>query len=126
MVAKLVGQSASDKAVELGLRALPITLGRGDEADVCINDRWASRLHCEITEFYDGLNVRDLGSTHGTFVNGEAVQVSVLREGDELTIGMHSFILRFEASLAKAENEGTSAQDGRTTGTESTHPQQPR
>lgn len=126
MTAKLVGQSTRDRSVDLGLRALPITLGRGDEADVCINDRWASRLHCEITQSDDGLNVRDLGSKHGTFVNGEAVEVSVLREGDKLVIGMYSFIVRLEADLKNVENETTIAQDESAIETESTYPQQPR
>ncbi|MBV8147922.1 MAG: FHA domain-containing protein, partial [Candidatus Eremiobacteraeota bacterium] len=40
--------------------------------------------------------VRDLGSTNGTYVNGERVEARPLRDGDELTFG--NTRMRFEAS----------------------------
>lgn len=76
---------------EIVLDRLPLTLGRGDAATVCLPDRWVSRLHCEILEMGGELTVRDLGSKHGTMLNGAPVRVGRLRSGDRLTIGTQTF-----------------------------------
>ena len=46
-----------------------------------------SRLHCQLIATADTLQVRDLGSTNGTFVNGKRVKAAELREGDTLSVG---------------------------------------
>jgi len=49
---------------------------------------WVSRAHCEIDCIDDVLLVRDLGSKHGTFVNGRRVECpTVLSQGDEIALG---------------------------------------
>jgi pSer/pThr/pTyr-binding forkhead associated (FHA) protein len=48
-------------------------VGRGSEADVRIDDRDVSRRHCEILVRPDGVIVRDLGSTHGTWYEGRRI-----------------------------------------------------
>jgi adenylate cyclase len=55
-----------------------------------------SRVHAIIE--VDGVEpvVRDLGSTNGTFVNGERVGARALHDGDELVFG--NTVLRFEAT----------------------------
>ena len=62
-------------------------IGRGDENDVALADPSVSRAHAVVE--VDGAEpiVRDLGSTNGTFVNGERVAVRTLCNGDELTFG---------------------------------------
>lgn len=74
---------------------MPVTIGRGDDVALRIDDRWISRKHCEIDRLDDRLIVRDLGSTHGTFVNGQSIDVYELSPGDEISIGLTSFITRF-------------------------------
>jgi pSer/pThr/pTyr-binding forkhead associated (FHA) protein len=68
---------------------LPATVGRGSEASLCIDDDSISRSHCQIYLAPDeSLQVRDLGSTNGTYVNGERIrQHHSLFPGDELQIG---------------------------------------
>ena len=77
---------------------LPITVGRGDETDVQLEDRWASRQHCQIEAIGGTLVVRDLRSRHGTFINGHPVTEGHLMPGDKLTIGMSSFIAQYRCS----------------------------
>ena len=75
--------------------SLPAVLCRNPEAEIRVDDSWASHCHCEIVEIDGSLIVRDLGSTHGTFVNGSQVTESPLMPGDKLTIGMSNFDVRF-------------------------------
>ena len=66
-------------------------LGRDEEADVVIDDPGVSRRHSEIRVTHDGphlvVSIRDLGSTNGTFINGEQVESGHVHDGDALTIG---------------------------------------
>ena len=50
-----------------------IVVGRGSEADLRVDDSDVSRRHCEFTLSPRGLVIRDLGSTHGTWVRGRRV-----------------------------------------------------
>jgi hypothetical protein len=69
-----------------------IRIGRGSMNDIVIQDNQSSRQHVEITRQGDDLIVRDLGSTNGTFVNGERITGSrPLRPGDEIRIGETTF-----------------------------------
>lgn len=65
-----------------------VLIGRSDEADIRLHDRWASRHHCEIHPIDGRLVVHDLESTHGTLLNREHVTEGVLHPGDEITIGL--------------------------------------
>jgi pSer/pThr/pTyr-binding forkhead associated (FHA) protein len=47
----------------------------------------------------DRLVVTDLGSVHGTFVNGSRITESILSAGDELGIGMMTFLVQVEQEL---------------------------
>src|SRR5689334_2600681 len=86
---KLLCQNALASPREITIDRFPIELGRGVAAGVRIDDRWLSRRHCELASDGPVVSVRDLGSSHGTFVNGTRVAaVTVLAEGDELQIGL--------------------------------------
>jgi diguanylate cyclase (GGDEF)-like protein len=77
-----------------------VTLGRALEADIRLNDSKASRLHASISAEVDPkasghlFRIKDLGSTNGTLVNGQAIDEVVLNNGDKVLIGDHLF--RFE------------------------------
>lgn len=90
-VARLVCVNTNDSAPVIPLQRLPMTLGRGTEADVQIADQCASRLHCRIVEIENQLLVQDLGSTLGTLVNGQPIEEAPLNFGDRLTIGISTF-----------------------------------
>jgi pSer/pThr/pTyr-binding forkhead associated (FHA) protein len=62
-------------------------LGRGVDADVVVDDAGVSRKHAEIHTDGRQVWVVDLGSTNGTFVDGERVQTGELRDGSRITLG---------------------------------------
>lgn len=63
----------------------PLKVGRSEDADVCLgNDTRVSRLHAEVRAAGDGFVVRDRGSTHGTFVDGERIEGTVTVAGGAL------------------------------------------
>jgi pSer/pThr/pTyr-binding forkhead associated (FHA) protein len=68
------------------------TIGRGEDADVVIDDRTVSRLHCELRANDEGYVLRNLGSRTGTFLNGMRVSEAVIRPGDEVQLGRHTIV----------------------------------
>lgn len=63
------------------------TVGRAPRADFIVDAALVSRLHCRITARHDALDVEDLSSTNGTFVNDRRVENGQLASGDRLRIG---------------------------------------
>jgi pSer/pThr/pTyr-binding forkhead associated (FHA) protein len=63
------------------------TVGRAPRADFIVDAALVSRLHCRITAAADKLEVVDLKSTNGTYVNGKRVQKAQLGDGDTLRVG---------------------------------------
>ncbi len=64
------------------------SIGRHDDCVIRIRSSQVSRRHCEVFEADGSLIVRDLGSSNGTYVNGDRIEAPrVLHPGDALTIG---------------------------------------
>jgi FHA domain len=75
-----------------------LSIGRSPEADVRIEDRFASQLHARLYSRDSAYFVEDLGSTNGTFLNGEMVNGEAsLSDLDEIRIGDTEF--RFELDV---------------------------
>ena len=74
------------------------TIGRSPGAQFMVDAALVSRLHCQITAGSISLQVKDLGSTNGTFVNGKRVQTAELYEGDTLSVG------RLELTVSRKPN----------------------
>jgi hypothetical protein len=65
----------------------PITIGREEGNIIQLNDDRVSRYHVKIQEDNRQLVLTDLESTNGTRVNGEDIQLRILRYGDLITVG---------------------------------------
>jgi pSer/pThr/pTyr-binding forkhead associated (FHA) protein len=63
------------------------TFGRAPRADFILDAALVSRLHCRVEAAEEGLDVVDLSSTNGTFVNDQRVERARLSSGDRLRIG---------------------------------------
>ena len=73
--------------VEHELGADTVTIGRSSEATLVVPGDKASRVHCGIRPWDQDFILKDYGSTNGTYVNENRVQVAVIRPGDVIRIG---------------------------------------
>jgi len=92
---QLTPAHAGESTSPIRIEEFPVLLGRGDNVDCNVEDRWLSRQHCEIDCHQGVITVRDLSSRHGTFINENRIQESVLNEGDTLRIGLTRFVVDF-------------------------------
>ena len=71
-----------------------LVVGRGISSDIAIYDPTISRRHAELTVGADGIEVRDLGSSNGTCINGNRVSAGRLNPNDSITFGKVLFQLK--------------------------------
>src|SRR5580765_4305877 len=64
-----------------------LLVGRSPEADIRVDEEGVSRIHCSIEAGVLGPEVKDLGSTNGTYVNGRKVERARLMPGDTIVVG---------------------------------------
>jgi len=74
------------------------TIGRSTGADFIVEAPLVSRVHCRLTAGAAELEVLDLDSTNGTFVNGERVDRRTLKTGDRLGVGRVELLIQREIS----------------------------
>jgi DNA-binding NtrC family response regulator len=79
------GHGAAARAVHLGEE--PLSLGGAPDNAMTLSDRAVSRYHCRIEPSAQGVSVRDLGSTNGTWVDGLRIRRHQLRPGAVLRVG---------------------------------------
>lgn len=76
-----------------------VSLGRTVRADITFDDDpLISSQHCEIEYCGGSAEVRDLGSTNGTYLNEQAIREAQLRHGDRLRIGSTELTVELEPS----------------------------
>jgi pSer/pThr/pTyr-binding forkhead associated (FHA) protein len=89
--------TADDAEAPFRFRILPgniKTIGRSTGADFVVEAPLVSRIHCRLTAGASELEVLDLDSTNGTFVNGERVSRQTLKTGDRLGVGRVELIVQ--------------------------------
>ena len=77
----------ADRGRVFGELAAPVTIGREEGNTIQLNDERVSRFHLKIQEDHEKLVLTDLESTNGTKVNGEDIQLRILRFGDMIALG---------------------------------------
>jgi pSer/pThr/pTyr-binding forkhead associated (FHA) protein len=94
-------------------------VGREEDCHLRPNSDLVSRHHCVFTSDEYSIRLRDLGSTNGTFVNGERIRGQViLKEGDRVVIGK----LEFDVVMRDPSMEETSTNLSHATQTEVIQP----
>jgi len=81
------------------------TIGRAPRADFIVDAALVSRVHCQLTAGAAELEVLDLESTNGTFVNGTRVDRALLRSGDKLGVGKVEFVVSRADSSVTGQTE---------------------
>ena len=95
-------QSSGSNSGELTFRFRPggiNTVGRAPRADFIVDVALVSRLHCRLEAGDNNLDVIDLSSTNGTYVNDKRVTHAQLKSGDRLRVG------RVELTVERASTE---------------------
>src|SRR5438094_9918969 len=107
-----------------------LVIGRASDLDLVLVEDMVSRKHAKLTLQDGGISIADLGSTNGTFVNGEKVKKAQLKLGDRVLIGTsilklvsvprgaqpidaRAAQLELERTAAAQERRGRSAVQGR-------------
>lgn len=72
------------------LETISLTIGRDPVSDVVLNDPEVSRQHARFSQTETGYQVQDLGSTNGTFVNGQRLEAEPVDLEPGFTISMGS------------------------------------
>lgn len=96
-------------------------IGRRQDCDFCIPLMVVSRRHCEISQDFGKVNVRDLRSRNGTLVNGQPIEETQLKAGDVLKIGPVEFVVQIDG-VPESFEEYLSASEVQT---EASTPEQP-
>ena len=79
----------------------PLTIGREEGNPIQLNDERISRFHLKIQEDQHKIVLTDLQSTNGTKVNGESVQLWVLRPGDVIALGRTILVFGSREEIAE-------------------------
>jgi two-component system response regulator GlrR len=100
----VVGRGADARKVRV--RERPVHVGRGPDNELVLSDRAASLRHCRFEPSPDGVLVRDLGSSNGTFVNGVRVERATCNTGAQVRVG------RTDLQLLERDGRGRVAGTG--------------
>ncbi len=66
-----------------------VTVGRGQESDIFLDDVTVSRRHAVLVDNGGRFSIEDQGSLNGTFVNRQRIERAELEDGDEVQIGKY-------------------------------------
>ncbi len=99
-IARLVVRDG-DQTRSVSIEPLPFTIGRQPDRNLFLPTPQVSREHAIIHRDANGFLIQDVGSRHGTFVNGERKDRARLKSGDRIQLGTASVELLF----VDAENQ---------------------
>lgn len=91
-MAVLVGISIDYKGKTFDLEDDEISIGRSDANEITLNNSSISGSHCMLKKLEAGYQLKDLGSTNGTRVNGQQITETMLQDRDVVHFGSLEFI----------------------------------
>lgn len=99
-MAKLTMSTEGKVVKEIPIDQACLTFGRKKDNDIEIDSMSVSSHHAKLVMIDDQAFVQDLGSTNGTYVNGEKISQAAMDDGDVVTMGTYS--LKYAAEAEKA------------------------
>lgn len=117
MALYLVITAGPDKGRQFAIEeAEQLLIGRGEAAQVQLNDRHVSRKHCEARVMEGAVHLTDLSSATGTWVNGNRIDECRLTPGDRIRLGESEIRLQLDdptySGTLYLESVAQSALDG--------------
>ncbi|MFL6436079.1 MAG: sigma 54-interacting transcriptional regulator [Terriglobales bacterium] len=94
------------------LQEAEVTIGRGTSNQLCISDPILSRQHCIISSDNQQFVIRDLGSLHGTVVNGVPISQQLLQHGDQIGLGSSVFAFLLQDDEVRSQRSHAELDDG--------------
>jgi pSer/pThr/pTyr-binding forkhead associated (FHA) protein len=101
-MAKLELRFENNVLAEYALSLRPVTMGRGHDCDIFIDNLAVSTHHARVIFEDDQYILEDNKSLNGTFVNNARVERCALRDGDTISIGKHSLIVHLHSEVLHA------------------------
>lgn len=84
-----------------------VNIGRGSDCHVVLDNPGISRIHAIIEREGDNLQITDLDSGNGTFVNGNSVKKASLRSGDTVRVGKFTLVIRLSVLDSRTAEPST-------------------
>ena len=103
MIVKLIVHGGKNEGAVIAINKPQFIIGRLPECNLRIESKALSRRHAQIDVKDGSVTVKDLGSTNGTFVNGEVLSAKsvVLHKYDLITLGEHTDLIVMSSRAAK-------------------------
>src|ERR1035437_3515159 len=90
----------TEKSLEFASK--PLIVGRLPESEISVRDAFISRVHCGISYVNNQFTLKDLGSTNGTYRNGERVFEGTLPTGAKFKLGITPLVFAKDPKTANA------------------------
>lgn len=107
MMYRLIVLTGPAKGQRITIGKEPVTFGRDPDCSVCLDDQEVARRHAVLEWTPDGLFIRDLGSMNRVLVNKREVRQKRLKHGDQIELGLTSFLVQalVQADVSGADEE---------------------
>jgi len=95
-----------DQGERLEISSKIVRIGRDSNNDLQLHDSEVSRFHTELQPEGDGFKVVDLGSSNGTFLNGERITSAALSSGDRVQLGKTHIVIKEHGNADASDRSG--------------------
>lgn len=89
-----------------------VSIGRGPDNDIVLDHVSMSGTHATIFNIGGTFQIQDLGSTNGTYLNGEAISEAVLSHGSRVNFGSVEAVFQDETAAAAGESDSFASSSG--------------
>jgi ABC-type multidrug transport system ATPase subunit/pSer/pThr/pTyr-binding forkhead associated (FHA) protein len=98
-------EPAADAPSRIAVRGPAVLFGRDRACDQVLDYPMVSRRHARLSRVGDAIQIEDLGSSNGTYVNGVRVRAPVVvRPGDRIGLGSYTFTLTLSGDLERSDD----------------------